>query len=122
MRMKPMTCYACGGKMKEAECKIDNIMLRCLRCTKCGEELYPASEMLRYEVLSGRRKDVRKITAIGSSIAVRLPKKLATESGIHEGDLAYFEKRPEGILLKIVQGETVGEKRSKYKAQRKIFR
>lgn len=103
--MNPTTCYVCGGAMKRAECKIEGVKLSCLRCTKCGEELYSASEMFRYEVLTGKRKPVRKITSLGSSIAVRLPKKLVKEAGIHEGDLAYFEKHPEGVLIKVVRAE-----------------
>jgi hypothetical protein len=103
--MKPTTCYACGGAMEEAESEMEGIKLRCLKCTNCGEELYPASEMFRYEVLTGKRKPVRKITSLGSSIAVRLPKKLVKEVGIHEGDLAYFEKHPEGVLMKVVRAE-----------------
>lgn len=91
--------------MEEAGSRMEGVKLKCLKCVKCGEELYSASEMLRYEVLTGKRKPVRKITMLGSSMAVRLPKKLVEEVDIHEGDLAYFEKHPEGVLIKVVHAE-----------------
>ena len=67
---------------------------------------FTSTEMLRWEVLTGRRsKDVRKVRKLGNSLMVTLPHELVKDNGIHSDDLALFRKVKEGILIEIVHPE-----------------
>lgn len=76
--------------------------IRGFRCRRCSETFWPASEMLRWEVLTGRRKTARKIGVLGDSLVVRIPSNIAKDSSVHEGDYALFEPAKEGFLVRIV--------------------
>lgn len=99
-------CAICGGKLKEHAEVSDGFPIKGWKCLKCGETFFPSSEMVRWEVLTGRRKNARKIGKIGDSLAVRIPRALAKSLGINAGDYAFFEKTKQGLLeVKIVKGQ-----------------
>jgi len=100
--MKPTTCYLCGAKLKQEKTKMEGIELKCLKCPKCGEELFSAGEMLRYEVLTGKIP-ARKFFRAGNSVAIRIPTNIVKMEKIHPGkDLAVFDTLPEGLLIKVI--------------------
>lgn len=106
MKIKPTTCYLCGAKLKQTKTKIEGVELKCLKCPECGEELYPAGEMLRYEVLTGKRP-ARKFFTVGNSVAIRIPANIVKKEKIHPGkDLAVFDVKPKGLLIKIIHTES----------------
>jgi hypothetical protein len=97
-------CALCGEEglepYKESR---EGVETKGWKCAACGETFFPSSEMLRWEVLTGRRKAfVRKVRAIGNSIVVTLPDKLVKEKGIHENDFVLFQSDKKGTLLKII--------------------
>lgn len=86
-------CAICNGELEEYKEKKDGIEIRGWKCNKCGEIFFSANELLRWEVLSGRRKDnVRKIRRIGNSLTVTLPNFFVKTDDIHDNDLAVFKK------------------------------
>lgn len=105
--MKPFmkTCYKCKTNVKVAACVKEGISLNCLRCPKCGEEYFTSSELLRFDILTGRQKLVRKFGALGDSIVMRLPPQVLKDYKIKPGDYALFEEMPEGILIKPVHAK-----------------
>lgn len=105
VKMKPTTCYLCGAKLRQAKIRMDGVELKCLKCPECGEELFPAGEMLKYEVLTGKRP-ARKFFTVGSSVAIRIPANIVKKEGIHPGkDLAVFDVMPKGLLIKVIRSE-----------------
>ncbi len=99
-------CVLCKGELNPLKEQSEGIEIKGWKCAKCGETFFPSSEMLRWEVLTGKRSDLaRKVRKIGNSIAVTLPKKLVKEIGIHKDDYILFEKTNRGTLLKVVHGE-----------------
>lgn len=97
------TCYKCKADVKVSKCLKEGITLNCLRCSNCGEEYFTSSELLKFDILSGRRKMIRKFGILGDSIIMRLPPKLLKDYKIQLGDFAVFEEKPEGILIKPVR-------------------
>ncbi|MBI4214363.1 hypothetical protein HY546_00040 [archaeon] len=95
------TCAACGGLLARNSEVSKGFPIRGFRCRKCCETFWPASEMLRWEVLTGRRKTARKIGVLGDSLVVRIPRSIAKDRA-HEGDYALFEPSKEGFLIRIV--------------------
>lgn len=70
-------CALCKGELHPHKEKSEGIEIKGWKCGKCRETFFSASEMLRWEVLTGRRSAmIRKVREIGNSIAVTLPKKL----------------------------------------------
>lgn len=96
------TCPLCKGKLKKVIEKRRNIDLAGYKCKKCNEIFFPSNEIVRYEILTGRREPVRTIGKVGNSIIIRIPSKLAAEFGIRKGDLAYFEKKGHEVDIKIL--------------------
>ncbi len=94
------TCYKCNITLEDTTALMDGIKLKCQRCPKCGEEYFTSSELMRYDILKGNRAMVRKFGNLGQSTVIRLPNKVVSELNIHAGDYAYFEIRPEGLLVK----------------------
>lgn len=81
----------------------DNVDIHGFQCAKCGETFFSASEILRWEVLSGRRKEnVRKIRKVGNSVTVTLPNKLVEEDDVKNDDYAIFLKTRDGYMIRIV--------------------
>ncbi|MBI4919556.1 hypothetical protein HY837_06500 [archaeon] len=50
------TCYNCGKQVKESGVIKEGVKLKCLKCFNCGEEFFSAGEMIRFDMLTGRRK------------------------------------------------------------------
>ncbi len=99
-------CVLCRGELNLHKEKSDGVEIKGWKCKKCEETFFLASEMVRWEVLTGKRSDLaRKVRKIGNSIVVTLPKKLVKEIGIHKDDYILFEKTKRGTLLKVVHGE-----------------
>ncbi|MBS3098417.1 AbrB/MazE/SpoVT family DNA-binding domain-containing protein [Candidatus Woesearchaeota archaeon] len=94
------TCYKCKTNVKEATVVKDGIKLKCLKCPKCGEEYFTSSELIRYDILTGKRRLVRKFGTLGVSQIIRVPDKVIKDFKIKPGDYGIFEERPDGILIK----------------------
>jgi CRISPR/Cas system-associated protein Cas10 (large subunit of type III CRISPR-Cas system) len=103
------TCYKCGTKVKLAKCKKEGIALNCMRCPKCGEEYFTSSELLKFDIKTGKRKLIRKFGILGDSTTIRLPPQIIKEHNIKPGDYGVFENKPEGILIKPVHADELGE-------------
>lgn len=54
--MKKMDRCLCGGKLEDVAVVRDGIHLLGQKCVECNEIYFDAEEMLRYEMLTGRRK------------------------------------------------------------------
>jgi DNA-directed RNA polymerase subunit M/transcription elongation factor TFIIS len=52
------TCYKCNADVKVAKCIKEEVELNCLKCPKCGEEYFTSSELVKFDMLTGRRKMV----------------------------------------------------------------
>ena len=105
--MKQFKCYKCGSKVVEGKCIKEGISLDCMRCPSCKEEFFTSSELMRFDVLTGRRKMVRKFGVLGDSTIMRIPPKLVNEFKIKQGDYGLFEKRPEGILIRPISSKEI---------------
>jgi len=93
----------CKGELKDHEQLKDDIEIHGWKCSECGETYFTSQELLRWEVLSGRRKDnVRKVRKIGNSLAVTFPSTFVKSDAIHDNDLAIFKKTKDGYLLQII--------------------
>lgn len=101
MIMKPIKCL-CGTMTKEFTETKEGVKIYGGKCPKCGEIYWSGGEMLRWEILTGRRKLSRKVGIVGDSYVIRIPKKIVEESKIKLGDYALFEQAKNGILIKIV--------------------
>lgn len=93
-------CYKCKSDVKATKCIKEGISLDCLQCQKCGEEYFTSSELVKFDILSGRRKMVRKFGVLGDSTVMRFPPKVIEDYDIKPGDFGVFEEKPEGILIK----------------------
>ncbi len=98
-------CYKCNTAVKAAKCIKEGIELDCLRCPKCGEEFFTSSELVKFDVLTGRRKMVRKFGILGDSMIMRFPQHVLKHYQIKPGDYGVFEERPEGILIKPIRAK-----------------
>jgi len=96
------SCPVCQGRVKKIIEERNGIAIAGYKCEKCDEMFFPSGEIVRYEILSGRRKPVRKIGKVGNSIVIRIPSNVAKEFGIKKGYIAYFEKKGHEIDIKIL--------------------
>ena len=94
------TCYKCNAEVKISKCIKEGIELNCLKCPKCGEEYFTSTELIKFDVLTGRRKMVRRFGILGDSTIMRFPPKVVKDFGIKPGDFGIFEEVLEGILIK----------------------
>lgn len=99
------TCYKCNVDVKISKCEKEGIKLDCLKCPKCGEEYFTSSELTKFDILSGRKKMVRKFGVLGDSTIMRFPPKVIHDFGIKPGDYGVFEQVPEGILIKPIHAK-----------------
>ena len=99
------TCYKCDIDVNIAKCVKEGIELDCLKCPKCGEEYFTSSELIKFDILTGRRKMIRKFGILGDSIIMRFPQHILKHHKIKVGDYGVFEERPEGILIKPVHAK-----------------
>lgn len=96
-------CVICGGMLGKHSEISEGVLIRGWKCKKCGEGFFPSTEMLRWEVLTGRRKKfARKVRCVGTSKVVTLPEEIIAKENIHESDFILFQKIKQGILLKII--------------------
>ena len=105
MKQFMKTCYKCDTNVKISTCVKEGIKLHCLKCPKCGEEYFTSSELTKFDILSGRKKMVRKFGVLGDSTIMRVPPNLVKHYGIKPGDFAIFEEVPEGILIKTIHAK-----------------
>lgn len=101
------TCYKCGTDVKTAKCIKENVTLNCLRCPKCGEEYFTSSELIKFDIKTGKRKLVRKFGILGDSTVMRFPTKVLNNYKIKPGDYGVFEEKPEGILIKPIHAKEI---------------
>lgn len=99
------TCYKCNVDVKISKCEKEGVELDCLKCPKCSEEYFTSSELTKFDILTGRRKMVRKFGILGDSTIMRFPPNLIKHYGIKPGDFGVFEEVPEGILIKPVHAK-----------------
>lgn len=102
MKKFMQTCYKCGDNVKKSRCIKEGISLECLKCTKCGREFFTSSDLVKFDIIKGRRKMFRKFGMLGGSTMVRLLPRLIKDCKINPGDYGVFEKKPEGILIKLM--------------------
>ena len=84
--MKTSTCK-CGGSIKLDRCLVDDFLIECMKCDKCGETLFTpeqTKQLIRLRDANKKIEGKRKIIKVGSSIAALLPKKVEAY-GIKEG-------------------------------------
>lgn len=98
-------CYKCGTKVKKAKCCKEGIDIDCMRCPKCGEEYFTSSELMKFDIMKGKRKLVRKFGVLGDSTIMRFPPQMIKDFNIKPGDYGVFEPKPEGILIKPVHAK-----------------
>ena len=105
--MKPFmkTCYKCKSSVKVAKCIKEGIELNCMRCSNCSEEYFTSSELVKFDILSGKKSLVRKFGELGDSIIMRMPPKVLKDYKIISGDYAIFVEKPDGILIKPISAK-----------------
>jgi hypothetical protein len=97
------TCAVCKSKLKKYKEKKDGVELKGWKCTGCKETYFSSNELLKWEILSGRRKDnVRKIRKVGNSFTVTLPNTFVKADEINNNDLAIFKRHKNGYILQII--------------------
>ncbi|MDP7323663.1 MAG: hypothetical protein QF632_02790 [Candidatus Woesearchaeota archaeon] len=101
------TCHTCKTNVKPAKSIKEGVSLDCLKCPKCGEEYFTSSELIKFDIKTGRRKLIRKFGVLGDSTVMRFPTQVLKEYKIKPGDYGAFEKRPEGILIKPIHAKEV---------------
>ena len=101
------TCYKCGTDVKIAKSTKEGVTLNCLKCPKCGEEYFTSSELIKFDIKTGKRKMVRKFGTLGDSTVMRFPSDVIKDYDIKPGDYGIFEKKPEGILIKPIHAKDV---------------
>jgi len=94
------TCYKCGTDVRIAKVIKEDITLDCLKCPKCGEEYFTSSELVKFDIKTGRRDMIRKFGTLGDSTIMRFPSKILKIHNIKPGDYGVFQDRPDGILIK----------------------
>lgn len=99
------TCYKCKTNVKIDKCVKEGITLNCLKCPKCGEEYFTSSELIKFDILTGKRELIRKFGVLGDSIIMRFPIKILKDFKIKPGDYGVFEEKPEGILIKHINAK-----------------
>jgi hypothetical protein len=93
----------CGGTLTNAVVERSGIELKGLKCRKCKEIYFPSSEMMKYEILTGKSSLVRKVRKSGDSMIVTVPKQIIEKFDVHEDDMIYFEsENDKNIVLKIL--------------------
>ena len=105
--MKPFMkkCYKCNSDVKVAKAKKDGVLLDCMKCPKCGEEYFTSSELIKFNIKTGRRKMIRKFGILGDSTVMRIPPAVVKDFSIKPGDYGVFERKPDGILIKLIHAK-----------------
>ncbi len=55
-KLHMQTCYNCKSKLKNSISIKEGVELNCLRCSGCGEEFFRAGELIKFDVMTGRRE------------------------------------------------------------------
>ena len=76
-------------------------------CPKCNEEYFTSSELIKFDIKTGKRKMIRKFGVLGDSTVMRFPSNVIKDYNIKPGDYGIFEKKPEGILIKPVHAKDI---------------
>ena len=96
-------CVLCKGRLTDHKEKKDGVEIHGWKCTKCSETYFSSKELLKWEVLSGKRKDnVRKIRKVGNSFTVTFPNIFVKNDNIHDNDRAIFKKKKDGYSVQII--------------------
>lgn len=107
MKKFMQTCYKCEGDLKTSQSLKEGVALHCLKCVKCGEEYFTSSELIKFDIKTGKRKLVRKFGVLGDSMVMRFPSVILKDFKIKPGDYGIFEKKPEGILIKPIHAKDI---------------
>lgn len=105
MKQFMKTCYRCKNEVRPATIIKEGIPLKGLRCRQCKEEYFTSRELIKFDILTGKRKLVRKFGSLGDSVVMRLPPKILEDYKIKPGDYALFEEKQEGILVKPIHAK-----------------
>lgn len=96
----------CGGDLEENEIKREGVRLAGMMCKECDEIYISGEELLRYEVLTGKRKSfARKVSKIGASRTIRIPKNILKQFNIKEGDYVLFKAEKGRLELEIIKSK-----------------
>lgn len=98
-------CYKCETDVKVDTTIKEGFTLNCLKCPKCGEEYFTSSELVKFDILSGKKKMIRKFGVLGASTVMRFPSNVLKNYDIKPGDYGLFENRPDGILIKPIHAK-----------------
>lgn len=101
-------CYKCRTNVITSKCVKEGITLNCLKCPKCGEEYFTSSELVKFDIKTGRRELIRKFGVLGDSTVIRFPNKVLKDYKIKPGDYGVLEERAEGILIRPIHAKEVG--------------
>lgn len=102
MKNKIEKCADCGNKMIEKiETDINSVPYRYWSCEKCGREVLDMGQLHQTATIYKKLKNAypAKVSKWGTSLAVRIPKKIISEQKIKEGDRFRFLKEKNGIRL-----------------------
>ena len=67
MKMNIYYCYKCNGTLNTAKYVKEDVELKCLKCSQCGEEYFTSSELVRFDILSGKQKAIRHFNSVDDS-------------------------------------------------------
>lgn len=96
-------CAICKEKLEDHKENRDGVEIKGWKCSKCNETYFSSNELLRWEVLSGKRTDnVRKIRRVGNSLTITIPNIFVKNDEIHDDDFAIFKKTKKGYLIQII--------------------
>jgi DNA-directed RNA polymerase subunit M/transcription elongation factor TFIIS len=54
MKKLMKACYKCGTGVKVAKSIKEGIALNCLKCSKCGGEYFTSSELVKFDIKTGK--------------------------------------------------------------------
>ncbi|MBU0757436.1 MAG: AbrB/MazE/SpoVT family DNA-binding domain-containing protein [Nanoarchaeota archaeon] len=107
MKRFMQTCYKCNCDVKPSKVKREGIELNCMHCPECNEDYFTSSELIKFDILTGKRKNIRKFGTLGDSTIMRIPTHILKAYKIKPGDYGVFEEKSEGILIKTVPAKEV---------------
>ena len=96
-------CYKCKIKVKATKVTKKGIKLNCLKCPKCKEEFFTSEELIKYDLIRGKKSILRRFGILGDSMIIRVPPKIIEEAKIEPGDYAEFEMKNGKILVKTIK-------------------
>ena len=91
-------CYKCRTNVNVGKCVKEGVTLNCLKYPNCGEEYFTSSELIKFDIQTGRRKLIRKFGVLGDSTVMRFPSDLLKDYKIRPGDYGVLRRDPRGYL------------------------